>query len=97
MKLYLNHDVMGRYHVWGRSPIDDASEEYEVGLPDGVEIVETLGGEAFEFAGDITDQVINRYANNGYPRPYMVFVVNNQIHYKYFKLSPEYEALVRGE
>ena len=30
MKLYLNHDVMGRYHVWGRSPIDDASEEYEV-------------------------------------------------------------------
>ena len=97
MKLYLNHDVMGWYHVWGLSPIDDASEEYEVGLPDGVEVVETYGGDAFEFEGDIKAEIHNRRGDSGWPRPYLLFVVNDQIRYKFFKLPPEYKELVSGE
>lgn len=95
--LYLNHAVKGWHHIWGRVPMGDAPEEIEVGLPDDVEVVETYGGDAFEFKGAITAEVHNKYGKNGWPRPYLLFVVNDKLHYKFFKLPEDYEALVKGK
>lgn len=95
MKLYLNHGVMGWNHTWGRVPLGVAPEEIEVELPEEVFLVETHGGEMFEFRGNITDKVINKNSGNGWPRPYLLFVVDNKPYYKYFKLPEEYEDLMK--
>lgn len=95
--LYLNHAVGGWYHAWDSVPLGVAPEAVEVGLPDGVEVVETYGGDAFEFEGDIKAEIHNRRGDSGWPRPYLLFVVNDQIRYKFFKLPPEYKELVSGE
>lgn len=84
IKLYLNHDVSGYYHLWGMSPAGTASEEIEVELPDGVEVIDTYLGEAFEYKGDITRKILNKHGKNGWPRPYLLFVTDgNFFHYKY--------------
>lgn len=87
--LYLNHDVLGYYHAWGRVPMGVAPEEIDVELPDDVEVVETYGGDAFEFEGAITAEVHNKYGKHGLPRPYLLFVVNDKLHYKFFKVPHE--------
>jgi hypothetical protein len=74
-----------------------ASEEVEVQLPHGVKIVVTEGfSKAFEYEGDITGEVVNRFGKDGWPRPYLVFVVDGRLMYKFFKLPEDYEELLRG-
>jgi len=53
-------------------PMGTTSEEVEVQLPQGVKIVETEGfSKAFEYEGDITASVLNKYNGDGWPRPYL--------------------------
>ena len=42
-----------------------------------VKIVETEGfSKAFEYEGDITASVLNKYNGDGWPRPYLVFCID---------------------
>lgn len=88
--LFLNHDVMGYYHEWAMVPMGTTSEEVEVQLPSGVKIVETVGfSEAFEYEGDITATILNKYNKEGWPRPYLVFCVEGRMCQKYLEIVDE--------
>ena len=85
--LFLNHDVGGYHHSWGMVPMGATSEEVEVQLPNGVKIVKTKAIEkAFEYEGDITTSVLNKYNGNGWPRPYLVFCIDGIMYPKYMEI-----------
>lgn len=85
--LFLNHNVGGYYHAWGMVPTGIMSDEVEVQLPHGVKIAETEGfSKAFEYDGDITASVLNKYNKDGWPRPYLVFCVDGKAYHKYLEI-----------
>lgn len=85
--LFLNHNVGGYHHSWGMVPMGTTSEEVEVQLPHGVKIVETEGfSKAFEYEGDITASVLNKYNGEGWPRPYLVFCIDGIMYPKYMEI-----------
>lgn len=88
--LFLNHNVGGVYHSWGMVPMGITSEEVEVELPKGVKIVETEGfSKAFEYEGDITASVLNKYNGEGWPRPYLVFCIDGIMYPKYMEIMDD--------
>ena len=85
--LFLNHNVGGYHHAWGMVPMGTTSEEIDVQLPNGVEVVETEGfSKAFEYEGDITASVLNKYNGEGWPRPYLVFCIDGIMYPKYMEI-----------
>ena len=85
--LFLNHNVGGYHHSWGMVPMGATSEEVEVQLPHRVKIVETEGfSKAFEYEGDITASVLNKYNGDGWPRPYLVFCIDGIMYPKYMEI-----------
>ena len=85
--LFLNHAVEGYHHSWAMVPMGTTSEEVEVQLPSGVKVVETEGFfMAFEYEGDITASVLNKYNGEGWPRPYLMFCIDGIMYPKYMEI-----------